>query len=674
MVIDSRCNDHSTGGVVRLVHTEFRNHVVSNNQRLLETTNPSCANIVMENVVIRENQCESGCMRLSQNNTLRDIRLKRNQRDDNDNSRVTGSIFMMPVGSETVATNISASRNQIRLFNISESSFTLRESSFRRNTIISKTRSILESVGGSVLLSNSSAVDILDCIFLRNSGWNGGVVYSSASEFNLSNCTFRDNEAGISNGGAFYAIYETAFTLSTCTFSENNATLGAGIFSNQSTSVGVTDSRFLENNGTSGAGLYIVGGDMTIESCEFRRNNVSFGGGALATFGVNTSILDSTFLDNNASRGAACMFQDNSIVRVTGVKFARNRSFRRGAAGVVYAAHTMLGFRNVSFNRNSAFGSGGLGGEIVYLFNGSASFVDVNVTNNYAYEATLAIIRSSASFDRVLFRRNNASRYGAGFYSDSSSVTVSRSLFVGNYANWTGGGIRAREPTRLEISDTLFHNNVARFNGGAMYIFEGTALISDTNFTNNTADGDGGGCYFDDMNATLRNLIFYGNMANFDVGGGLFMLASQVVGQVLLFEHNHARLGGGLYVDSGSSLSLARSQFTNNTATAGGGICVFNATLNIRRACVLRRNYGGSVGGGICANFHSNASISSCVFDSNAARSGGSLWIGEFSRLTVVNCSFINSTARDQGGGIELYDNTRVSITNSTFTSKRFFF
>lgn len=332
VVIDSQCNDRSARRIVRFVHIEFRNHVVSDDQRLLETSNPSCTDTIMENVLIRENQCESGCLFLSQNNTLRDIRVNDNQVVDDENARDVLSVFMMPVNSETVATNISASRNEIRLFSILDSRFTLRESNFNSNTIVSANQPVFESTGGSVLLSNSSTVDISDSVFVNNTGWNGGV---------------------------FCAMNETSFNVSMCIFSGNNANHGAGLYASDMQAISCNSVKFVENNARqSGGGARVAGfeGGQSFDSCRFMRNTAEEGG-CLAGSRTDLRLANILCEESIAMTRGGGLFFDRSNVRIRDTEIISSRS--RNFGGILASEISQIVGRNLSSNLNIASEDGG---------------------------------------------------------------------------------------------------------------------------------------------------------------------------------------------------------------------------------------------------------------------------------------------------------------------------
>jgi hypothetical protein len=102
--------------------------------------------------------------------------------------------------------------------------------------------------------------------------------------------------------------------------------------------------------------------------------------------------------------------------------------------------------------------------------------------------------------------------------------------------------------------------------------------------------------------------------------------------------------GGGIFVDSNSSLTLTNSTISSNTATGALGS-------------------GNGFGGGIDAL--GALSISGCLFDSNSASIDGG-GINQDGAMSLVNSTFHGNSAGIAGGGIN--DNSpKTPITNCTF-------
>ena len=139
--------------------------------------------------------------------------------------------------------------------------------------------------------------------------------------------------------------------------------------------------------------------------------------------------------------------------------------------------------------------------------------------------------------------------------------------------------------------------------GGAIYIFQGAAIIEHVEFINNDADMEGGAIalYFAQA-VNVRDCVFTGNHIN-DVAGG------------------DLKEGGAIYMDLSESLIIERTTFNNNIADSGAAIYVLTGSVFedlILSDCSGTGNYatdgcGGNADGSIeredprCTPLHSKA-------------------------------------------------------------------
>ena len=139
--------------------------------------------------------------------------------------------------------------------------------------------------------------------------------------------------------------------------------------------------------------------------------------------------------------------------------------------------------------------------------------------------------------------------------------------------------------------------------GGAIYIFQGVAIIEHVEFINNDADMEGGAIalYFAQA-VNVRDCVFTGNHIN-DVAGG------------------DLKEGGAIYMDLSESLIIERTTFNNNIADSGAAIYVLTGSVFedlILSDCSGTGNYatdgcGGNADGSIeredprCTPLHSKA-------------------------------------------------------------------
>ena len=108
-------------------------------------------------------------------------------------------------------------------------------------------------------------------------------------------------------------------------------------------------------------------------------------------------------------------------------------------------------------------------------------------------------------------------------FESSSNITIQNITFKNGYKNY-GGAIEFSMSDNCSVSDCIFINNTANFDGGAINWFEfsDNGRVSDCIFINNTANRDGGAIdWFDSGNGRVSDCIFINNTANRD-GGAIY--------------------------------------------------------------------------------------------------------------------------------------------------------
>ncbi len=179
---------------------------------------------------------------------------------------------------------------------------------------------------------------------------------------------------------------------------------------------------------------------------------------------------------------------------------------------------------------------------------------------------------------------------GGGWYNESSSnPTIKNCSFLGNIANFGGGGMfnnGSSGTSNPSLTNCSFLGNIARSGGGMYnYAYEGTTNPSLTNcsFSGNFATNDGGGMYNNGRrgtsNPTLTNCSFSGNFAS-DDGGGMYNSGYLGTTNPSLtncsFSGNFASDDGGGMYNNGylgtSNPSLTNCLIWNNKDNSGIGI------------------------------------------------------------------------------------------------------
>jgi hypothetical protein len=289
--------------------------------------------------------------------------------------------------------------------------------------------------------------------------------------------------------------------------------------------------------------MYLLDGGSRFFRCDVSSNSAGLEGGGAFTFLTSLSLQEfrwSFFRYNSAARGGAYYLGTGNGMLIDSVM-----SGNTGASGAAVYASGRLTLTNVLFET------------------GFASFAGGAVVS-------LGVVTSSG----CTYANNQAvSKGGAVSVLESGSFIDTGSQFVGNVAGM-GGALMGQDSGTLTLSFALLANNTAGDSGGAAMTFDDTVLtVSDSCVVGNVAlNGSGGafGCW--SANCLLRATLVLDNHA-FNTGGGIAVLMTAELHNMTV-TRNSAYLGGGIFSDPDTMLSLTDVNVTHNTATGpvGGGL------------------------------------------------------------------------------------------------------
>ena len=147
--------------------------------------------------------------------------------------------------------------------------------------------------------------------------------------------------------------------------------------------------------------------------------------------------------------------------------------------------------------------------------------------------------------------------------------------------------------TSISVVNSTFSNNSAVGNAGVMHIEGSSVEITDSKFEHNEATLDGGVTYtkLSPNTFTVHRSTFLDNRAG-DDGGVMYMgrAGSRVDVNESNFRFNRAVDRGGAFVILGSTLNIVKSSFSDNTATRGDVINVYNIISEINTDSVFETN------------------------------------------------------------------------------------
>lgn len=263
----------------------------------------------------------------------------------------------------------------------------------------------------------------------------------------------------------------------------------------------------------------------------------------------------------------------------------------------------------------------------------------------------------------VLVTENSTLSCGAGIYNSGKTLTIKDGVeIIGNHNNTTvsncgGGGIFNYDGIVImqggKISGNTSSNGGGIYNsdGGKIYIY-GTAVIGGENEGNsaekkNTNYGQGGGIFNKE-----ESYVYLGYNTP---DGGNTSTGTEWTGYI---SHNSAENGaGGIYVDTGSYLSMNAGEIFSNSSTTSGGALTVKGTFYMN-------------GGSIHDNTKGDSGYGKNIYNNNGAfyiSGNASIYNGE---ITLKSNSYITVngvlTPPDTANGITAEIQTQNTITAGT--------
>lgn len=268
--------------------------------------------------------------------------------------------------------------------------------------------------------------------------------------------------------------------------------------------------------------------------------------------------------------------------------------------------------------------------------------------------------------------------YGGGINENDAPVTLMRNSTVnGNTGGAGGGGLDLLDtfdnsPGALTVDNSAIVSNTTTGHGGGIQAYS-PVTVTNSRIVSNTAAGHGGGLDY------AYDGAFAGTVSAASIVNSQVLSNTAAAPTTTTFG-----LGGGLDVESGTTVTVTGSTLAGNTADFGGAIrndystpstgVVAGTTLILANSMVVS-NTATRNGGGI-NNDGGQVQVTTSMVAGNAARYGGGLYnydhftgsiavIGS-GTIAVANSAIVSNTAANDGGGVSNDVGSTLTMTNST--------
>lgn len=262
----------------------------------------------------------------------------------------------------------------------SNAQLSINGTSFSENSVASNVQG--SNQGGAIMASGGANVQILSSEMYSNSGGYGGAIYNDASTLNLTNTTVRDNQATKGDGGGMSNHGTT--TLTNVRFATNHAPAGSGGGLANASTATLSGGAFLQNTTyIAGAGFYNTG-TANLTQVTLTGNDAHVHGGGIADMSGGTiTVIDSTISGNkqdSGGYGGGGLTNYSSTVNLTNVTVMNNTAVG-GGAGLENAFGGVLNVTNSTISGNIAGNTGGEGGGL-YNYKSTTTLKNVTFSGN----------------------------------------------------------------------------------------------------------------------------------------------------------------------------------------------------------------------------------------------------------------------------------------------------
>lgn len=199
---------------------------------------------------------------------------------------------------------------------------------------------------------------------------------------------------------------------------------------------------------------------------------------------------------------------------------------------------------------------------------------------------------------------------------------------------------------------TLTGARGTRGDGGALYVYEGSATLTDVRLLDNRTTQDGGAIAIENGAVTLNGCALEGNTAMND-GGALYAWNGTITDNGSRWAWNEAKAGGALLAQE-SELTVDGSSFLDNTSEQSGGAVLVRGGAVTLGGALLRDNVAGSQGGAVYTDDATTGALQNLLVVGNRAsdEGGGIAITGVPTGLVVANNTLVGNDAGGYGGGL----------------------
>lgn len=204
--------------------------------------------------------------------------------------------------------------------------------------------------------------------------------------------------------------------------------------------------------------LYAKAATLTVSSLTLTGGSATVGGGIYANNSTVTLTYSAVSGNSASLRGGGVDANNGSTVTLTNSTFSGNSSTTGNGGGVSALTSSTMKLTNSTVSGNSAFASGGG----VHVVDSTVTLTDSTVSGNSAFAGGGVYVFNygTVTFINSTVSGNSAHFGGGGFASGQGTLTLTNSTVSSNSAD-SGGGVYAFNLGKVNLTDSILSGNTA---------------------------------------------------------------------------------------------------------------------------------------------------------------------------------------------------------------------
>lgn len=334
---------------------------------------------------------------------------------DNFGSISNGDIILITNGTANVNKNMTLDKNNVVIFTEGNVVFDGQKANTHFNV-----------TGNNVLIEG---------IKFTNFSYNGygGVIYCSANNVTIKNCTFANNVA-VDDGGAIYFFNANNSYVSDCLFVNNTASSGGAVAWSMFNNATVSNCTFIGNLAKINAGAikFLGFSKATATDCIFINNTAQgSNGGAVYWASPDGTLDNSIFINNTALFYGGAVYWGAERGTVSNCTFKNNKAISNnshyGGGAIIWFSATGGTVKDSKFINNTGF----YGGAVYWFGSEDGTVANSTFIDNKAIDIggaicwyTLGSYKSSNGLVDNCNFINSAGKYGEGIYNNAENFNL----------------------------------------------------------------------------------------------------------------------------------------------------------------------------------------------------------------------------------------------------------